>query len=110
MQVQAISEKNYAIVAAATAANGCNCVPYEEVKTYMGWQRAGQQVQKGQHSYVRTFKPHYYEEVDPETGATRTKSKGACCVLFCICQTKPIEEEADDAIDEEATTQVAAPV
>ena len=109
MQPQAISEKNYAIVAAATAANGCNCVPYEEVKTYNGWQEAGRQVQRGNTSYVRTTKPYEYKETDKKTGVERTKTRLWYSVLFCKCQTKP-KEDTHDAVNEGTAAQVATPV
>jgi len=96
MQTQAISETNYAIVAAATAANGCNCVPYEEVKTFKRWQKAGRQVQKGQTSYIRTTSFPEVKVTDPKTGKERVKSCPRCCVLFCKCQTKEIANDAAD--------------
>jgi hypothetical protein len=86
-QAQAQSTKNYEIVAEATAKNGCNCVPYEQVKTYKLWKAAGRQVQRGQKSYVRTAKPYEYQTTNGR-GQEVTKTRLWFSVLFCECQTE----------------------
>ena len=85
MDTVPISERNYQIVAAATAKHGCNCLPYEEVKTYKLWKAAGYQVQRGQTSYIRTTKPHEYQATD-DKGQEVTRTRLGCSVLFCKCQ------------------------
>lgn len=97
--VQSPSLSNFPVIIEGFAARGIPVAqinPRENVFTFHAWRALGRTVRRGEKGLpVTTWAPVDRERVNPETGATETKTARVCrkAYVFHVSQTDPLHAE-----------------